>query len=97
MNSEKIPMLNADIVWRILDDGAVIVTPRAGNVRVLNHVGTSIWKLIDGENSLAEIESQLIHTYEVPVERARKDLELFMSELEKRGMISWKGTQGERT
>lgn len=96
MNRERIPVLKSDIVWRILDDGAVIVTPRAGNVRVLNHVGTSIWKLIDGHNTLADIESQLIHTYDVPVEQARMDLQSFMEELEKREMISWKQAPSSR-
>lgn len=89
MNPESVPNLNPEIVWRILDDGAVIVTPRAGNVRVLNQVGTAIWKLIDGNNSVADIESQLIHTFDVPVDRARNDLQAFIKELEKRDMIVW--------
>ena len=90
MNTNKIPALHPDIIWRILDDGAVIVTPRAGNVRVLNRVGTAIWQLIDGQRSLAEIESQLIHTYDVPVNQARSDLSSFMEELARRDMIVWK-------
>lgn len=89
MNPESVPALHPEVVWRILDDGAVIVTPRAGNVRVLNQVGTVIWKLIDGRNSLSEIESQLIHTYDVPVNQARSDLLAFVKQLEKRDMIVW--------
>ena len=90
MNRDQIPELHPDTIWRVLDDGAVIVTPRAGNVRVLNHVGTAIWQLIDGENSLADIEWELIHQYEVPVEQARNDLLSFMQQLEQRDMIRWK-------
>lgn len=92
MNTEKIPLLKSEIIWRVLDDGAVIVTPRAGNVRVLNRVGTTIWQLINGKNSLADIESKLIHTYDVPVDQARSDLRSFIEELEKREMITWKHT-----
>lgn len=99
MNLESVPALHPEIVWRVLDDGAVIVTPRAGNVRVLNPVGTAIWRLIDGKNSLADIESHLIHTFDVPVNQARADLRSFIEELEKRDMIVWKesdarGAQG---
>jgi hypothetical protein len=90
VNTNKVPALHPDVIWRILDDGAVIVTPRAGNVRVLNRVGTAIWQLIDGKKSLADIESQLIHTYDVPVDQARSDLRSFMEELSKRDMIVWK-------
>ncbi|MFW6068572.1 MAG: PqqD family protein [Chloroflexota bacterium] len=89
MNPESVPALHPEVVWRILDDGAVIVTPRAGNVRVLNQVGTTIWKLIDGKNSLSDIESQLVRTFDVPLNLARADLAAFVKELEKRGMIVW--------
>ena len=90
MNPDSIPALHPDTIWTVLDDGAVIVTPRAGNVRVLNRVGTAIWELIDGENSLRDIETRLIRDYDVPVEQARRDLQLFVEELERRDMITWK-------
>lgn len=90
MNPESIPILHPDTIWRVLDDGAVIVTPRAGNVRVLNRVGTAIWELIDGENSLRDIETRLIRDFDVPVDQARRDLQLFLEELERRDMITWK-------
>ncbi|HZD10678.1 MAG TPA: PqqD family protein [Candidatus Binatia bacterium] len=90
MNPTSVPKLHPDVIWRVLDDGAVIVTPRAGNVRVLNSVGTTIWQLIDGENSLADIESHLVHRFDVSPERARNDLHSFVKELDRRDMIEWK-------
>lgn len=90
MNRDQTPELHPDTIWRVLEDGAVIVTPRAGNVRVLNRVGTTIWQLINGENSLADIEWELIHQYDVPVEQARADLMTFIEELERRDLIRWK-------
>lgn len=94
MNEQSVPMLKPDVIWRVLDDGAVIVTPRGGNVRVLNRVGTAIWQLMDGSRSVADIEAQLIRTYDVPVEQARRDLHEFIRELEKRDMIAWKQESG---
>ncbi len=90
MNSDLIPELHPDTVWRVLDDGAIIVTPRAGNVRVLNRVGTSIWQLIDGKTTLAEIELALVDTFDTTLEQARQDLAAFMDELERREMIRWR-------
>lgn len=90
MNPNSVPSLHPDTIWRTLDDGAVIVTPRAGNVRVLNRVGTAIWELIDGENSLSDIEKRLVRDFDVPFEQARRDLLTFMEELERRDMIAWK-------
>lgn len=89
MNLNDVPILHPDTIWRVLEDGAVVVTPRAGNVRVLNSVGTTIWQLINGENSLADIERQLVLTFDVPPERARADLLGFIEELERRDMIRW--------
>lgn len=93
MNQEYIPELNPETVWRVLDDGAIVVTPKAGNVRVLNQVGTAIWQLIDGENSLADIESRLVRDYDVPLECVRRDLYTFVEELERRNMITWKNAR----
>lgn len=90
MNPERVPALHPDIIWRILDDGAVVVTPRAGNIRVLNQVGAAIWKLIDGNNTLSDIEWHLIHTFDVPTRQAHSDLQTFMEELERRDMIVWR-------
>ena len=43
MDSDKIPRPDPNIIWRIVDDGAVLVSPQIGKVRVLNEVGTAIW------------------------------------------------------
>jgi len=90
MNPNSIPSLHPDTIWRTLEDGAVVVTPRAGNVRVLNRVGTAIWELINGENSLSDIETRLIRDFDVPFEQARRDLLTFMEELDRRDMITWR-------
>lgn len=78
-----------DLVWRLLDDNAVVVSPGAGEVRVLNSIGTVIWQLlIDGFNS-NEIEDFLVSNYDVTRKNARADMEVFMEELSRRGVIIW--------
>lgn len=89
MKEEWIPMLHPDVVWRTMDDGAVLVKPEAGRVRVLNEVGTTIWQLMDGEHNLGQIEARLVEKYDVGPGQARSDLHQFLTELMERDLIVW--------
>lgn len=83
------PRVAPDLIWRLLDDNAVVVSPGAGEVRVLNQVGTVIWQLLVEENSTGEIENFLISNYEVSQTRAKNDLQLFFDDLIERGILIW--------
>ncbi|MDX1413609.1 MAG: PqqD family protein [Candidatus Promineifilaceae bacterium] len=85
------PRIAPDIIWRLLDENAVVVSPGTGEVRVLNPVGTIIWQLLVEENTLQEIEAYLVAHYEVSQECANKDLEQFFVELSERGVLIWDG------
>jgi hypothetical protein len=51
MAPPTVPRIADDLVWRLLDDNAVVVTPMDGEVRVFNRVGTVIWQqLLEGKN-----------------------------------------------
>ena len=63
MTFTQIPVRAAFLVWREVDDGTVVVTPKAGEIRVLNQVGTTIWEMSDGRHTVADIEAKLIKTY----------------------------------
>lgn len=76
-----------DIVWRLLDDNAVVVSPREGEVRVLNTVGTAIWQLLVENKQLAMIEEYLESNYDVTQERVHADLSTFIDELSERGIL----------
>ena len=89
---ESSPRIASDIVWRLLDDNAVVVSPRAGEVRVLNSVGTAIWQRLVDEEGLTEIEEYLQNSYDVKQERAHSDLLSFLEELTDRGILVWNDT-----
>lgn len=40
------PQIANDLIWRLLDNNAVVVSPHVGEVRVLNGIGTVIWQLL---------------------------------------------------
>ena len=89
MNSEQTPRIAPDLIWRLLDDDAVVVSPRVGKVRVLNGVATVIWKLLAEKKSVDEIETHLVAHYSVSLEQARQDLESFLSDLGERELVTW--------
>jgi len=88
-NASAMPKVAPDLVWRLLDDNAVVVSPRAGEVRVLNRVGTIIWQLLIEENSPSEIEEYLVTHFKVNRNDARSDLHVFFDDLTERGAIIW--------
>ena len=89
MNLEMIPSLITDVIWRVLDDNAVLVSPEGGQVTILNGVGTTIWSLIDGQNSGIDIAHHLVEQYDVSINQARQDVENFLVKLNDRGLITW--------
>ena len=90
--NESSPKIASDIVWRLLDGNAVVVSPRAGEVRVLNSVGTAIWQRLVEKEDLAEIEAFLQDHYDVTEERVHSDLLSFLEELTERGILVWDDT-----
>ena len=86
-HTESGPKVAPDIVWRLLDDNAVVVSPREGEVRVFNAVGTAIWQLLVENEGLEKIEEYLSSNYDVTQERVHSDLLAFLEELTDRGIL----------
>ena len=82
------PRLVKDLIWRETDDGIVVVDPSEGKVRVLNGVGSVIWKLLSQEKSAADIESYIVDSFDIAAEQASADVGAFLSQLAERGMIT---------
>jgi hypothetical protein len=89
MIKQEIPQHHPNIIWRVLDDGVVVVSPQQGQVRVLNQVGTTIWGLIDGHRTTADLAKALTEQYDVSLEEAGRDLRAFLAELTERGLLEW--------
>ncbi|MFQ5398404.1 MAG: PqqD family protein [Anaerolineae bacterium] len=77
------------LIWRQLDENTVIVSPEEGKVRVLNGVGSTIWQLLVEKRSKADIEAHLAAHYDVSPEKASEDLQAFLADLGRRGLIHW--------
>ncbi|GMQ77646.1 MAG: hypothetical protein BMS9Abin02_0134 [Anaerolineae bacterium] len=87
MNPAQVPTISSTLIWRELDDGTVIVTPDEGKVRVLNRTGTAIWLMIDGSHSLVDITEKISREFEVSNEEASEDVDDFLTDLTRKGLI----------
>jgi hypothetical protein len=73
--------------------GETIIVPVKSNVGdldsiyTLNEMGTLIWGLIDGKNSLGQIADAICSAYDVTPEEAEKDVLNFLKSLETGGLI----------
>ncbi len=87
--TNRTPKLAPDLIWRTLDDDAIIVSPKVGKVRVLNGIGTSIWKLLAEGQQREEIEAALVDAYQTTPEQLRADIDRFFQELSERNLLVW--------
>lgn len=54
---------------------------------VLNETARFIWEWLDGTRSPDDIAQGLTETFDVTLQQAKKDVEEFLAELERMGMI----------
>jgi len=75
------PTPHPQVAARVVDGSAVIVLADAGEVNVLNPVGTRIWELCDGSRSVRQIAEAIAAEFEVTLEQALHDVEEFLGSL----------------
>jgi hypothetical protein len=71
----------------ISSDGLVLLDVRGGLVLASNAIGARIWQLVEQQLGCREIAGQLAGHYDVPVERAYRDVIAFVTALEARGLV----------
>jgi hypothetical protein len=85
----SIPERSDQLLSRIMDDGTVIVSPVDGQLTVLNDVGSFVWELIDGQQSVTAIIQLVGAHFQVSRDQAQSDVLAFLETLEQRGLIGW--------
>lgn len=79
---------NTTVLWRELDGEAILLNPKEGCSYNLNHVGTLIWKMLDGEHTPDEIAKTICELFEVEYEQALLDVELLLDDLRDNNLLS---------
>lgn len=87
---DSLPVRDPDLVWRSMDDELVIVRPSDGQIRVLNGVGSFVWRSMDGERTISDLTELVCTEYEVSAGSAEVDISAFLAGLLDEGMVHWK-------
>jgi len=72
----------------ISGDGLILLDVDEGLVLTSNAVGARIWQLIEQDRTTAEIVRQIVDDYDVPIERAQRDVAMFVAALMSRGLVA---------
>jgi hypothetical protein len=83
------PVRNPELVWRLVDDELVIVRPSDGQIRVLNDVGSFVWRALDGRREVSDLAHLVCDEYQVSLREAVDDIQLFLDPLVEDGMVQW--------
>jgi hypothetical protein len=81
------PEIKPGVIWRIVDENAVVVSPDTGDVHVLSQTGAIIWQMLANKNEVRDIESYLVAHYIVSAEQASQDVAAFIRELKDSGLL----------
>ena len=75
------------IRYRVIDDEAVVVRQREGDVLVLNQVAARVLQLVGEGLSPSEISDRVAGEYEAPEATIRDDVQKFLVELEELNVL----------
>lgn len=76
-----------DLRFRRIDDEAVVVRQRAGEVLVMNETAARLLELADGRSSIADWVEVLAAEYDVNREALERDVLAFTVDLAEQGML----------
>ncbi|MBI5648863.1 MAG: PqqD family protein [Chloroflexi bacterium] len=81
------PAPHSQVATQIVDDEAVIVLADAGEIIVLDPVGTRVWELSDGSHTVQQIVDVIGDEFEVTRDQARADVAEFLETLAREKII----------
>ena len=81
-----------DVAYEIVDGTAVLVDPSGAEMIVLNAVGTIVWEAVDGtRDKVALVRHVIARVRDADEEQVRRDVNDFLVELERAGLITLTG------
>ena len=72
-----------EIVFREEDGEGLLFDPKTGDIKLLNRVGSFIYKLCDGKHKREDIVKKIMENFEIDDrKKVRSDLDRFLKELQ---------------
>lgn len=75
------------IEWRQFEEEALLLDLNTGSYYRLNSVGSTIWQMLDGHTTVAEIIDAIQHQFAVSHEEAARDCQHFLTQLIENNLI----------
>jgi hypothetical protein len=76
-----------DVIFKVLENEAVLLNLKTGTYFGLNETGTRIWKLIEEHGHLEIVRRHMLDEFEVLEEALEGDMQALLSELLERGLL----------
>ena len=77
-----------DIPWKVVEKKqGILLKLEDGNYYGINEIGIRIWELLDGKSDTENIISSICREFGVNKKKASSDVQRFLKELEKEGLI----------
>jgi hypothetical protein len=77
-----------DVVFRSLDDEAVLVHLGTNSIYSLNPTGARFWELLAAGHATSEIKARLSREFQVEPDEVEKEVEALLSSLLSEGLVS---------
>lgn len=81
IDADTIVTRNKDVAWRIIEGEAILISAEDSMLHSLDEVGTRIWELADGSNTIKQIAQKIFDEYEIDLETAQDDVVEFVTNL----------------
>lgn len=78
---------NPDLVAADMDGELVMMSVEQGTYFGLTGIAPQIWNILEQPYSVDEIVAQLLEIYEVSEEVLRTDVDLFLDDMKKNGLV----------
>jgi hypothetical protein len=88
MSSQSALRPSKDVVFRVLEDEAVLVHLGTNRIYSLNPSGARFWQLFADGRSQAEIRGELLREFDVSAEQVEAEIEGLLASLESEGLVT---------
>ncbi len=76
-----------EIIWRVVDDEALILNTSNGFYFSMNGTATEAWCLLNDGKSIDEVAQTISERYEIDLQSAKSDVEALLTELKKEKIV----------
>lgn len=83
----KKPRFHPQVKHTVIKDEGLIIAQENGDVHIVNEVASFLLPFINGEYTIDELAEKVTDAYDVEKDIALKDIQAFLSELEKKKVI----------